>query len=137
MIRMPLAKSVSHIPYRAWDRAKSFDFFVDALGFYPQVRGGIVYAGLGDTLVEFMAADAGAESEAQGERYVLGLEVEDLDETLRLLEEKGAKVVKPIFTPRSFWGRQAVIDVPGGPQIALREYRSPDGPHFTDWHAEQ
>src|SRR5580658_473658 len=105
---MPLAKSVSHIPYRAWDRAKSFDFFVDALGFYPQVRGGIVYAGLGDTLVEFMAADPGAESEAQGERYVLGLEVEDLDETLRALEEKGAKVVKPIFTPRSFWGRQAV-----------------------------
>lgn len=84
-----------------------------------------------------MAADPGAESEVQGERYVLGIEVEDLEETLRVLVEKGVKVVKPIFTPISFWGRQAVIDMPGGPQIALREYRSPDGLHFTEWHPEQ
>ena len=134
---MPLAKGVSHIPYRAWDRAKSFDFFVEVLGFYPQVRGSIIYAGLGDTLVEFMTADPGAEAEAQGERYVLGIEVDNLEETLAMLAEKGVKVVKPIFTPISFWGRQAVIDVRGGPQIALREYRVPDGPHFLDWHPDK
>ena len=133
---MAIGKSVSHIPYRAWDRELSFNFFVEALGFYPQARGSIMYAGLGDTLVEFMAADPGADSAPQGERYVLGVEVDDLEEALRVLEDNGANVVKPIFTPISFWGRQAVISVPGGPQIALREYRSPDGPHFSDWRPE-
>ena len=133
---MAVVKGISHIPYRAWDREKSFDFFVSTLGFYPQVRGTIMYAGAGDTLVEFMAAEPGAESEPRGERYVLGLEVDDLDEMVRSLEAKGVKVVKPIFKPISFWGRQAVIDVPGGPQIALREYRHPDGPHFAGWNPE-
>lgn len=131
-----MVKSISHIPYRAWDRDKSFDFFVNTLGFYSQVRGTINYAGVGETLVEFMAAEPGAESESQGERYVLGVEVDNLEEMIQVLQEKGVKVVKPIFTPISFWGRQAVIDVPGGPQIALREYWSPDGPHFFEWHPE-
>jgi len=133
---MAPVRAISHIPYRAWDREKSFDFFVNTLGFYPQVRGRIMYAGMGDTLVEFMAAEPGAESEPQGERYVLGVEVDHLEEMLDRLAERGVKVVKPIFTPISFWGLQAVIDVPGGPQIALREYRSPDGPRFNEWHPQ-
>jgi hypothetical protein len=133
---MAKVSKVSHVPYRAWNRDESFDFFVNTLGFFPQVRGRIRYVGMGDTLIELMNAEPGAESEPQEERYAFGVEVDDLRAMLDKLEAKGVKVVKPIFTPASFWGLQAVIDVPGGPQIALREYRAPDGPHFTEWHPE-
>jgi hypothetical protein len=38
--------------------------------------------------------------------------------------------------PRSVWARQVVVRDPGGPSIALREWRAPDGPYFTDWYPE-
>jgi predicted enzyme related to lactoylglutathione lyase len=129
-------RAISHIAYRAWDREASYKFFIEGLGFYPQERGRITYAGLGETLVEFMQADPDEEHLARSERYVFGVEVSDIHEALERLQGLGATVVRPIFKPSSFWGSQAVISVPGGPNIALREYRSPDGPHFSEWHPE-
>lgn len=126
-------RTISHIAYRAWDREASYEFFVKGLGFYPQRRGSIIYAGLGETLVEIMQADAEAENLAPSQRYVFGVEVSDIRESIERLQGLGATVVRPIFTPSSFWGLQAVISVPGGPNIALRQYQSPDGPHFSEW----
>jgi hypothetical protein len=44
--------------------------------------------------------------------------------------------MRPIWKTRSVWGRQAVIQDPGGPSIALREWRAPDGPYVTGWYPE-
>lgn len=123
-------KAVSHILYPVWDVEASVAFFVDALGFVRQPRGNITYARLGDVLVEFARTDPPAEPPTG---YVFGVEVDDIDEAVAELTAKGAEVIRPIFEPTSFWGRQAVVSVPGAPPLALREYRAPDGPRFEGW----
>ena len=131
---MTRAINVSHITYRAWDVDKCVKFFTDVLGFCEQRRGGIVYVGIGDTWVELGSATAAPGSppeESEGSPYVFGVAVNDLDETLEAALAGGATVVRPIWSAISFWGRQAAIAPPGGPGIALREWRSPDGPHYT------
>jgi predicted enzyme related to lactoylglutathione lyase len=129
--------NISHITYRVWDRDKAVEFFTKTLGFYDQTRGNIVYVGIGDTLIELGSAEQGeAEKEQDPNRYVFGVAVENLEELVEELVASGIKVVKPMWSAMSFWGKQAVIDTPGGPQIALREWRTPDGPHFTEWHPE-
>jgi predicted enzyme related to lactoylglutathione lyase len=122
---------VSHIIYRAWDRERAFQFFTEAFGFYEQRRGNFIYAGLGDTLIEISQSDDPPDEVSA--RYVFGLQVDDIDEAVRVAEEHGATIVRPIFSPASFWGRQAVVSVPGGPALALREWEAPDGPHFAGW----
>src|SRR5487761_2179376 len=96
VIGMALGMDFSHTPVRAWGREKSSNFFVYTIGFYSQVRGDSGYAGLGETLVEFMAADDSAASEPHGERSVLGGVIEDLDDAIRGRCEVAADVVKPI-----------------------------------------
>ena len=127
---------VSHILYRMYDRDAASKFFVDVFGCELMERGTIIYAVLGDTLIEMSRTDPAVEAEALGDRYMFGVPVDDLEEAIRECEEHGSKVTKPIFTPTSFWGRQAVVSVPGGMPVALREWRAPDGPHFTEWHPE-
>ena len=129
-------KTVSHVIFRVWDRTMATEFLVGALGGYLQERGSIVYVGFGDTLVEMIRDEPDAEADAFGIRYSFGLEVDDLDAAIAMLETKGATVVGMNATPSSFWGRQAVLSVPGGTPIALREWRAPDGPHFTGWEPE-
>jgi predicted enzyme related to lactoylglutathione lyase len=68
--------------------------------------------------------------------YAVGMAVDDLDATLAELQAKGVEIVREPWQARTFWGRQAVIRDPGGASIALREWRAPDGPHFTGWHPE-
>jgi predicted enzyme related to lactoylglutathione lyase len=132
------ALSISLIAYPVWDAEKSFDFFTNVLGFYPQRRDHKIQVGCGDTLIEFKAAEPGAEAVTEKpESYVFTIAVNDLEETVAELEKVGVKVTRPIWGGHTFWGRQAVITVPGGPQIGLREWRAPDGPHFNDWHAEE
>lgn len=134
---MPTSINISHITYRVWDLEKSVEFFTKLLGFYEQTRGNIVYVGIGDTLVELGRAGEGeGEQDQDPNSYAFGVAVENLDELIASLEASGVKVVKPIWSAISFWGRQAVVAAPGGPQIALREWRAPDGPHFTEWHPE-
>ena len=53
------------------------------------------------------------------------------------LTAKGIEITQPMWKARSFYGRQAVVQDPTGPQIALREYREPDGPHYTGWQPEE
>ena len=141
--------NVSHIIYPVTDVDKSVHFLTNVLGFYLQRRGQATYVGIGETLLELVGMQGAVASYVDAVRriadpqgverptvYVFGLVVDNLDEAIRDLEAKGVEVVRPIWNARTFWGRQAVIKDPGGQQIALREYRAPDGPHFEDWHPE-
>jgi hypothetical protein len=140
-------RAVSHVFYPSFDREASLDMFVRGFGLYEQRRGGVIYAGIGDTLVEIVDASGaeGAYVEAirrlvapVGEEppslYAFGLDVQDLDALIASLEPWGVAVVRGPWPARTFWGRQAVVKDPVGQQIALREYREPDGPHYFGWH---
>ena len=126
-------KNVSHILYPVSDTEKSVEFLTTVLGCYVQRRGRTTYAGIGDTLLEVVQKQDGAEPITL---YAVGLAVDDLDAALSELQAKGIEIVRPAWSARTFWGRQAVIRDPGGANIALREWRAPDGPHFTGWQAE-
>ncbi len=147
---MVIARNVSHIIYPVTDLERSVDFLTSALGFYVQKRGQTTYLGAGETLLELVqprgsiaayieavrqvAEPTGAERPVM---YLFGLAVDDLDAALAAVEEHGGEIVRPIWQARTFWGRQAVIKDPGGAQIALREWRAPDGPHFQGWHPDE
>jgi predicted enzyme related to lactoylglutathione lyase len=127
---------VSHILYRVYDRDAATKFFVDAFGCELLERGPITYAVIGNVLIEMISNDAAVEAEALSDRYMFGVSVDSLEQAIRECQEHGSQLTKPIFTPVSFWGRQAVVSVPGGMPVALREWRAPDGPHFRGWHPE-
>lgn len=132
---MPV-NGVSHVLYRIYDRDAAIRFFVDAFGCELLERGPIVYAIIGDVLIEMARDDPAVQADALGERYMFGVAVDNLEEAIQKCEEHGSRVTRPIFVPVSFWGRQAVVSVPGGVPVALREWRAPDGPHFRGWHPE-
>jgi predicted enzyme related to lactoylglutathione lyase len=129
--------TVSHIIYPTTSVETSRDFFVETMGFFLQQRGTTTYVGIGDTLLELSRRDALTDDPERPTGYLLGLTVDDLDSALADLTGKGVEVTRPIWKARTFWGRQAVIREPGGTQLALREYRAPDGPHFTGWQPEE
>jgi predicted enzyme related to lactoylglutathione lyase len=126
------ATRVSHVPFRVWDRDAAQKFFTSVLGFELHPRGPITYVRLADVLVELLPAEEPEDPTTVP--YVFGVEVEDLDTVLAAAVAGGASVVRPPFSATSFWGRQAVIGVPGGPPMALRQYETPDGPTFAEWH---
>jgi predicted enzyme related to lactoylglutathione lyase len=147
---MVRAKNVSHIIYPVTDAEQSIAFLTNALGFYRQQRGQTTYLGAGDTLLElvqprgtvaaYVAAVRQIAEPAGAERpvaYLFGLAVDDLDAALAAVQAHGGEIVRPPWQARTFWGRQAVIKDPGGAQIALREWRAPDGPHFPGWRPEE
>jgi catechol 2,3-dioxygenase-like lactoylglutathione lyase family enzyme len=129
------ATRVSHIPFRVWDRDAAQIFFTDVLGFELHPRGAITYVRLADVLVELLPGDEPEEPTTAP--YVFGVEVDDLDAVFAGALAGGASVIRPPFKPISFWGRQAVIGVPGGPPMALRQYQAPDGPTFSGWHPQE
>lgn len=126
------AMRVSHVPFRVWDRDAAQEFFTEVLGFELHPRGRITYVRLAEVLVELLPAEE--PEDPTSVPYVFGVEVEDLDAVLATALASGASIVRPPSTPTSFWGRQAVIGVPGGPPMALRQYEAPDGPTFVEWH---
>ena len=126
------AMRVSHVPFRVWDRDAAQRFFVDVLGFELHPRGEITYVRLGEVLIELLPAEEPEDQTTMP--YVFGVEVEDLDTVFATALASGAIAVRPPSVPISFWGRQAVIGVPGGPPMALRQYEAPDGPTFAEWH---
>lgn len=93
------------------------------------------YAELNGVLLEISRPAAAAQGRPDGARdeQRFGLVVDDLDAVLSELRAKGVEVATEPFEPRSFWGRQAVIRDPFGYRIALREWRTPDGPTFDAW----
>jgi predicted enzyme related to lactoylglutathione lyase len=130
---MVRVNNVSHILYPVNDVARSIEFLSKTFGLYVQSRGGTTYLGCGDTLLEVVAAEPGREPATL---YAVGLAVDDLDAALAELRARDVEVIREPWNARTFWGRQAVIRDPGGANIALREWRAPDGPHFEGWHPE-
>ena len=128
--------NVSHITYPTTDVEKSVDFLVNTMGFYRQQRGTTTYVGIGDTLFELGKRDSIPVDPERPTAYLLGVVVDDLDAAMAELTAKGIEVTRPIWKARTFYGRQAVIREPGGIQLALREYREPDGPHYMGWQPE-
>lgn len=128
--------TVSHVLYRLYDRKAATKWFVDVFGCEVLVRGRIDYAVIGDVLIELAREDPRVEAESMSDRYMFGVQVDDLEAAIEECEAHGSKITKPIYVPTSFWGRQAVVSVPGGMPVALREYRAPDGPHFRGWYPE-
>ena len=128
--------NVSHITYPTTDPDRSKAFLLEALGGYLQQRGSTTYVGFGETLLELGRRDAIREDPDRPVDYIFGLVVDDLDAALAALTARGVEVTRPIWQARTFYGRQAVVRDPTGPQIALREYRAPDGPHYTGWQPE-
>ena len=129
---MSRAIRVSHVPFRVWDRDAAQKFFIDVLGFELHPRGAITYVRLGEVLMELLSAEEPEDPTTVP--YVFGVEVEDLDAVFASALASGASVVRPPVSAVSFWGRQAVIGVPGGPPMALRQYEAPDGPTFAEWY---
>ncbi len=130
MIRV---NNVSHLLYPVNDVARSIEFLSKTLGLYVQERGTTTYLGSGDTLLEVVQVQPGREPTTL---YAVGLAVDNLDAALTELRAQGVEVVREAWNARTFWGRQAVIRDPGGANIALREWRAPDGPHFDGWRPE-
>ncbi len=129
--------NVSHITYPTLDMDKSLDFLVNTMGFFRQQRGTTTYVGIGDVLFELSRRNQLPVDPDRPDAYLLGLVVDDLDATIADLTAKGVAVTRPIWKARTFYGRQAVVQDPGGPQLALREYREPDGPHYMGWKPEE
>jgi len=129
--------NVSHITYPTTDFDQTLDFLINTMGFYLQQRGATTYAGIGDTLFELSRHTEMPVDAEHPTAYLLGVVVDDLDAAIADLTAKGIEVTRPIWKARTFYGRQAVIRDPGGPQLALREYREPDGPHFMGWEPEE
>jgi predicted enzyme related to lactoylglutathione lyase len=129
--------NVSHITYPTTDYDKTLDFLTSALGGYLQQRGSTTYVGFADTLLELSRRETIPADPERPIGYIFGLVVDDLDAAIADLTGKGIEVTRPIWQARTFYGRQAVIRDPGGTQLALREYREPDGPHFTGWQPEE
>ena len=129
--------NVSHITYPTTDFDRSLDFLTNTMGFYLQQRGTTTYVGIGETLFELSRRSAMPTDTEHPTAYLLGLVVDDLDAAIADLTAKGVEVARPIWKARTFYGRQAVIQDPGSPQLALREYREPDGPRFMGWQPEE
>jgi catechol 2,3-dioxygenase-like lactoylglutathione lyase family enzyme len=125
--------NVSHVLYPVSDLDKSVDFLTNVLGGFLQRRGQAIHIAFGQTLLELVPAPAEA---AAHPWYAVGLAVTDLDAAMAELRARGIETVRPIWQTRSVWARQAVVRDPGGPSVALREWRAPDGPYFTGWYPE-
>jgi predicted enzyme related to lactoylglutathione lyase len=95
--------------------------------------------GFGDVLVNLiLVGDRSSPWPGLGSSpCVFGLAVTDTEAAIEHLESFGATVARAIWSGQTFWGRQVVLNVPGGAAIALREWRNPDGPHFNAWQPEQ
>lgn len=115
-------KRIDHVELTPTDIEKTMAFYRDVLGFtlkeqqaidMPPLRG-IAYMTLGDTMIEFL--DVADPKPAPGPWTVgyigLAIEVENMDEAVAFLKEKGVDIV---------WGPMDI----GGPIRA--EIRDPDG----------
>jgi len=70
---------VSHILYRIYDRDAAINFFVHAFGCELLERGTIIYAIIGDVLIEMIDNDPAVEAEALSDRYMFGVSVDSLE----------------------------------------------------------
>jgi catechol 2,3-dioxygenase-like lactoylglutathione lyase family enzyme len=82
-------KYVSHITYPTSDFEKSKDFLLNTMGFVLQQRGTTTYIGVGDTLLELSRRPPAPVDPERPTAYLLGFEVDDLDDIKRRLKDAG------------------------------------------------
>jgi predicted enzyme related to lactoylglutathione lyase len=136
-----LIQNFSHIYLPVRDIDEAIDFYTQKLGFsllrkYTINGNPAAYVGLHDILLEFSRSETTPSVDGRSELRI-GLNVDDLDATLAGLKSQGVAVAREPWQAMTFWGRQAQIMDPSGYRISLREYRSPDSPHFEGWQPDQ
>lgn len=62
-------------------------------------RGPIIYAVIGDVLIEMIHNDPVVKADALSDRYVFGVSVDSLEDAIRACEAHGSQLTKPIFAP--------------------------------------
>ena len=132
---------IDHIHVYTKDMDQSIAFYTNVLGFRflrrasfgtPENRRELAYVGLGDILLELLPLAAGITEVPSGGNRPLCLTVADMDRTLVELQEKGVEITRS-WEGFSFSGRAASIKDPSGLDIELREWLTPDSPHYPDW----
>ena len=133
------AKAFSHIylPSRSVD--ESIVFYTERLGFkllrkYAMGSGASAsaYCELGGVLLELTQGQNTPDTDGRTEPRI-GLQVDDIAESIAELKAAGVHVEREPWTARTFWGLQAMIKDPSGWIISLREWKEPDGPYYADW----
>jgi glyoxylase I family protein len=124
-------KRIDHVEIVPTNFERSLRFYRDVLGFQTWQRqavdmpplGEIAYLKLNDTMLELLAvegADPPSESEWQAGYRMMALEVEDMEETVAYLEERGVEITwGPVELEDS---KRAEITDPDGLGIELREW---------------
>ncbi len=124
-------KRIDHVEIVPSDVERTIRFYTEVLGFEVKSRQPVdmgplrevVYLTLGDTMIELLAA-TGAEAASTAEWQVgyraLALEVEDMDQTVAYLQERGVPIVwGPVTIGPS---KRAEIRDPDGLAIELRQW---------------
>lgn len=124
-------KRIDHVEIAPSDLERSIAFYTDVLGFRMKERVQIgapvlkqvVYLELGDTMLELLdfVDPAPADHTIRVGYRIMALEVDDMEETLAYLAEKG---IKPSVQPIDVGGgslRGEIVD-PDGLSIELRKW---------------
>ena len=128
----------SHINLPVNDMEKSVTFYTETLGFSLlrkwSVNGRVsAYLCFHDILLELTTPSRPTPAEEDRTETRMGFTVDDLDAALDAFRKTGVTIAREPWDAQTFWGRQAYIVDPSGYILALREWRAPDNPRFTDW----
>jgi glyoxylase I family protein len=129
---MTMFRRIDHIGLTPSDFDRSLAFYTEVLGFKAKQRisidvhpiRDIIYLQLGDTMLELLDVVDPAGPAPEGRRVGYGtmaIEVENMDDALAYLAEKG---IRPSVEPRTGAGgtRRAEIKDPDGLSIELRQW---------------
>jgi catechol 2,3-dioxygenase-like lactoylglutathione lyase family enzyme len=124
-------KRIDHVEIIPSDVDKTMNFYVDVFGFKIKMRKKmdtpplkeIIYMEMGDSVIELLRVDG--PSPKPPEPWIVGyrmmaIEVEDMDETVEYLKQKGIEITKgPVVSGTS--KRAEIRDLDGIP-IELRQW---------------
>jgi catechol 2,3-dioxygenase-like lactoylglutathione lyase family enzyme len=128
----------SHINLPVQDMAESIVFYTEILGFSLLRKWNVngkeaAYVCFQGILFELTTPSRPAPADEDRTETRLGFTVNNLDAALDAFRKAGVTIAREPWDAQTFWGRQAYIVDPSGYILALREWRAPDGPSFTDW----
>lgn len=128
----------SHINLPVNDMEQSIAFYTETLGFTLLRKWSVnervsAYVCFQCILLELTTPSRPTPADEDRTETRLGFTVDDLDAALDAFRAAGVTIARGPWDAQTFWGRQAYIVDPSGYILALREWRAPDGPRFTDW----
>jgi lactoylglutathione lyase len=124
-----MIKGIAHVAYLVSDLEKSLDFYVNKLGFQKKFtlnnedgKLWIVYLQISENqFIELFPENAFDNKVHNGSYQHLCLEVDNLDDLVNELQDKGVEIDEPIITGIDH-NLQAWIHDPDGNPIELMEY---------------